>query len=279
MIDIGGQLPDLSITVRNAAGVPENATSCTLTITLPDLTTVTPAVSNPSAGVYTASYLTVQAGRHHARWVTTGSNADAKGYDYDVQPADAGGIVSLGEVKTHLGKTSSTDDEQLREFIAAATVIIEDDPEIGIGPVVIRTFVERHYPGWSLSLWRTPVVSITSVDPWLNWGVSYNPSDLIFDPDTGIVEVKSGLPFFGGPLKVTYKAGRTVIAANVTLGAKEMIKHWWEGQRRGSQPGSRGMGSRAGTSTGETYVTSSGYLIPNRVAQMLRAMRTPAGFR
>ena len=65
----------LSMTVRNSSGNPANATAVALTITLPNATTVTPAVTNAATGVYTAAYTPTMAGRHMARWVATGTNA------------------------------------------------------------------------------------------------------------------------------------------------------------------------------------------------------------
>ena len=49
-IDIGDPLPNLAVLVENPPGTPVNVGTMTLTITLPDLTTATPAVSNPSTG-------------------------------------------------------------------------------------------------------------------------------------------------------------------------------------------------------------------------------------
>ncbi|MCZ0996356.1 hypothetical protein O1L44_29875 [Streptomyces noursei] len=70
-----GATARLSAECRDAGGTLTNATTVTLTITLPDGTAVTPAVTNPpaTAGQYSADYTAVQAGRHSLRWVFTGA--------------------------------------------------------------------------------------------------------------------------------------------------------------------------------------------------------------
>lgn len=266
MYDLGTSVA-IATTVTDAAGVETTAATAVLTITLPDGTTATPAVGTPTdAGRYLVTYVPTQPGRHVVRWVFT--NPDAAVTDvFDVEPADPGFIVSLADARTHLNLRSSTNDDELRSFIAAATEVIEKDPDIGVGPVVVRTYTEQASAGRCLTLWRTPVVSITSVEPYQTVGTSYDPAGLVFDSVTGIVERSDGLWFTGGPFSVTYKAGRSVVPANIRLAALEMIKHWWESQRGPA------VGARPPVS-GEPVVTvSSGYAIPTRCAQMLRAFK------
>ncbi len=96
----------LSILIRDAAGQPANAGAVTLTITLPDGTTVTPGpIASTTPGVYDYDYVTVQAGRHGVRWVATGANAAAFTDAFDVQPADGSPWISLADVKDHLKRS------------------------------------------------------------------------------------------------------------------------------------------------------------------------------
>src|SRR5206468_2941706 len=98
-----------------------------LTVTLPDGTTVSPAVTNPPAetGRYRCDYPTVQAGRHLVRWTST-TPTSAYTDMFDVRPTAPPLIVSLADMKQHLGKSDPGDDEELREFIEAATAVIEE---------------------------------------------------------------------------------------------------------------------------------------------------------
>ena len=72
-----GDVANLTITVRNSSGVAANAGSVACTITQPDGTSSTPAVSNTGTGTYSAGFTPTQAGRHLIRWVATGANASS----------------------------------------------------------------------------------------------------------------------------------------------------------------------------------------------------------
>ena len=66
---LGGPVP-LTFTLTDASGNPVNAVSTqpVLTLTLPDQTTTTPAVSNTGTGIYTATYKTTEVGHHLVSW-------------------------------------------------------------------------------------------------------------------------------------------------------------------------------------------------------------------
>src|SRR4051812_2397971 len=113
-----GDLYRCSWTNISPSGGNVNAGSVTLTITLPDQTSVvvTP-VSPTTTGVYQYDYQTVQAGRHLARWVGTGANPGAQPEEFDVRPANPGYIISLGDVRQQLNLTTTVNDEELRYSI------------------------------------------------------------------------------------------------------------------------------------------------------------------
>src|SRR3954468_24475028 len=72
--DIADSVP-IAWDVRDAAGVLTNASTVALTVTLPDGTTVTPAVPAPSiAGEYRVTYIPALEGRYEWREVTTVPN-------------------------------------------------------------------------------------------------------------------------------------------------------------------------------------------------------------
>lgn len=258
MIDLGDVYP-LTLDIADAGGNPADATTVVLTITLPDLTTDTPAVQHPETGRYQVDYPTEQAGRHTARWVATGDNAGAYAEVFDVREATPGYIVSLADAKRHLNQdlTTTTFDEELRRFIEAATPVVEDV----VGPVVVRSYTEVHSSGAFLVLGNTPVVSLTSLVPVLTGGTTYQVADVDVDSEVGVVRRLDG-GVFCGPLRSSYKAGRAIVPANITQGAKEVIRHMWDTQRGHS-------GARPGFGEEEFVQTGSGFTIPRRVMELL----------
>lgn len=137
-------------------------------------------------------------------------------------------VLFLHEAKEQLDKTTTADDAEIMDFIEATTFLVEGF----IGPIRPTAFVEKHPSGGDyLLLFRMPVLSVTSVEPWFDSGTSYAPGDLVVDTETGRVYRKNGLCFTGGPFKVTYSAGRTAVPANVRLAARMIIGHLWETQR------------------------------------------------
>ncbi|MFD0885364.1 hypothetical protein ACFQ08_12480, partial [Streptosporangium algeriense] len=118
--------------------------SIALTIRLPDGTTDGP-LTPPADGVglYHYDYVSSQAGRHVARWTTTGP-VTATEEPFDVAPMWDAGIVSLAEAKNHLNITSTADDAELAEVIRAVTPVVERHA----GAVVRRTYTEERPGGY-----------------------------------------------------------------------------------------------------------------------------------
>lgn len=259
MYDLGDTV-GLAATLRDSAGALANASTVVLTITKPDGTTETPSVTNPpaSTGLYTKDYVPAAAGRYVARWTFTTPTA-AYVDTFDVREADPGYIVSLADAKAHLNITSTTHDEELRRFIESATKTCE----FFCGPVVPRTYVERVPSCAWMLLKRTPVVSLTSVVPWRTAGTTYTVGDLVVEEDTGRVERLDGGVFTGGPFRVTYKAGQSVIPSNITEAALIIIAHSWDTQR-GQQNRPRAGGMDA------SIVPGLGYAVPNRALEKLQ---------
>lgn len=258
MIDLGDVHP-LTIDIADADGAAANATTVTLTITLPDLTTATPSVSNPTTGRYQYDYPTTQSGRHVARWVATGSNAGSYVEQFDVRETSPGYIVSLADAKRHLNIPlgDSTSDEELRGFIEAATPVVEDV----VGPVVARAYTEVHASGSLLVLGYSPVITLTSLVPVLTNGTTYEVADMDVDSEVGVVRRLDGGRFCG-PIRVVYRAGRVIVPANISQGAKEVIRHMWDTQRGHS-------GARPGFGEEEFVTTGSGFTVPRRVMELL----------
>ncbi|MEU7400713.1 hypothetical protein [Streptomyces sp. NPDC044948] len=273
MIDLGAAVR-LIASCTDAGGVPANADSVTLTLTLPDGTTTSPAVTNPPTvvGQYSVDYTATQPGRHTVHWQFAGPAA-AYADVFDVRPTDPGFLFSLADAKKHLNVAagSTGDDDEIRDWSAATTWIVEHF----VGPVARRSVTERHSftTADTRVLRHTPAIALTSVVPVLAGGHSYDPADLDLDPDTGIVQRLDGGVLYG-PLRFNYTAGRAQVRANITGAGRIILQHLWRTQR-GSARGPVIAG-------GDDYAVSEpvagiGYAIPNRALELLEPDRLPPG--
>ncbi|CAL9302775.1 hypothetical protein [Streptomyces sp. SudanB91_2054] len=266
---------DLGATVRltgecrDPDGTLATAASAVVTITLPDETAVTPAVTEDpdKPGTYRADYVTTTPGRHTVRWVWTGPAA-AYTDVFDVQEEAPPAILSLRDARKHLNRVSTTDDDELRFWNNATTRAVE----YFVGPVAARSFTEEHQvrDARTVVLHRTPVLAVTAVTSLLTGGVAYAVNSLHVDRDTGeVLRLDGGR--LTGRLRFTYRAGRTVIPENITAGARIILEHLWLTQR----------GSGGGLAGGGQDVTEPipglGYAIPNRALQLLEPDRLPPG--
>jgi len=205
------------------------------------------------------------AGRHTGV-ITTTSPVTTRGFTFDVAPTPTTGVISLAVAKRHLNMDPAitTDDDELLDFILAATDIIESK----VGAVVVRPITrERHNAGGSLWLRNLPVVTVTSILPWLTFGVGYSVAQVTWDNESGRVERLDGYPFVGGPFSVNYTAGRPVVTASITLGAKQIIEHLWETQRGGMTFA----GAGPGPAEDDVMFAIRGkeYTVPRRVLEAL----------
>lgn len=277
-IDLG-DLCRLSMTLTSPAGGLVNAGVMTLTITLPDDTTVvvTP-ITSVTTGQYQYDYQTTQAGRHVAHWVGTGANPGAYADIFDVRTASPGYLVSLAAMKNQLKITNTADDEDLRGFIEAATGAVE---RIRNETIVRRTFTDEIYLAeyfrgigqvansampygidtarFRVAVAHAPALSLTSVvraDNTMTWDVT----NLHLDPD-GIIDVMFG-PTLVGHILVTYVAGYRIVPESFTKAAEFIVQHLWQ-TRRGSKGGPRVGGVET------TVVPGIGFAVPNQAIELL----------
>lgn len=262
MIDLGDPWPNLSVTIYNAAGVPENATAVVLTITLPDGTTATPSVTAAGSGVYTASYTPTLPGRYSARWVATGTNASAYTDAIDVDEAAPTGIVSLADTKSALGITTTTNDEKLRRYIDAATDFIESR----IGPVVRRTITQVVTPSRDGTIFLDgPVLSLTSMTDTYGYGYTYNVANYLPGAD-GTVTPLANVSSNGHPVTVTYVGGRAIVPALIQQAAFDYIRWMWETQRGATALPAPG---------GDDFEVAAPATVPYRILQALEPYTLP----
>jgi hypothetical protein len=174
--------------------------------------------------------------------------------------------LTLADAKTHLNITTPDSDVELQVMIDSAEAVIAGL----IGPLtstVTTSVVDGR--GSVLVLPVTPVISLTSITGAA--GDSVTTANLSIIPP-GIVAYNMmgtndpGLFFFPSRwYTVVYNAGRTTVPADLLLAIKELLRHLWQTQRGGAvRPGS-------GPDT-----QSPGYLIPNRVAELLGPYLQPS---
>jgi hypothetical protein len=264
-IDIGAAYL-IAFDVRDDGDVLAHANTVTLTVTLPDGTTATPGITDAVAGQYRLTYLPVMAGRYQWAAVTTVPNT-SWGDTFNVRAYAS--LISLAEVKAHLNITGTGSDDELRNFLAGATELIETK----VGPCVRRTVTSRIAAsnGGSIALPVYPVLSVTSVTSTTPGGPTWTTAQLDVDGDAGIVSVLPTAPaFWWGPWDVVYVAGRQVIAERFLHAAKELLRHLWETQRGAAAP--------SVLQGEEIFTTSAGFAfsVPRRVLELLEADMTPA---
>lgn len=263
MFDLGDVVP-LVFNTTDGDGNPANAGAVVLTVGKPDGTSATPAVTNPSTGRYEVDFTAALEGLHTVRWVATGVNASAYQDVFNVREM-TDQVISLAAARNQLRLAGAGSDDDLRTFIAAATVAIEDH----IGKKLIRRTItaERNYGvDGVLILQRSPVLSLTSVST-LDGATTWNVNDLDVDGDTGIVTSLSG-PRLVGNLKTTYMVGMRVIAANHLMAARFIVEQLWQTMRpfagNANLPAGAledSLDSRAGGLVG--------FAIPNRALELL----------
>lgn len=118
--DVGDELL-ISHEVRDHDGDLVNAATVVLTVTLPDLTTVTPTVTTPPerTGVYEATYTLVAPGRHLFEWQTTDPDTASSEALFAVEP---GALPTVPEVREYLGSSADQWTEpELAGALAAET--------------------------------------------------------------------------------------------------------------------------------------------------------------
>lgn len=260
--DIGDSVP-IAVDVKDTSGNLTNASAVTLTITLPDGTTTSPVVTNPPAvmGEYRYTYVPTVQGRHVWNVVTTTPNT-AYGDVFEVRETPSPAIISLADAKAHLNipATSTSFDEELREYLEAVTSIVESY----VGPIVTRSYTRRinmRYRRY-VHLPHTNVTAITGLTLVSDGSTPIILSDLTVDYTTGIVSFKTvGGIFPYNDMDITYTVGRTYVKPNWTLAAQMILDHLWETQL-GNLPSVQG--------DDQGYVpTGSGYLVPYRAIGLL----------
>jgi hypothetical protein len=269
MYDVGDIYP-ATVTVRDAAGSPVNASAMTFTFTAPDGTSSSPAPVNSAVGQYSYDLPITQYGLHRFRAVST-SPATAYSDVFSVADATWPAFVGLTEVKDHLNipQATTTQDEELRAFILSASEVVESI----VGSVSRRTVVETHTGRGqqAIMLRERPALSITSVT---EDGVTLPATGSYSVSDAGVLSRTCGYrgscwPRGVNNVVVTYVAGRTAVPWAVLDATRELIRINWRPQQGGNysvfdQGRSDDFGQAA--AAGEVRL---GFFVPNTVMQRL----------
>lgn len=184
-------------------------------------------------------------------------------------------IVTLADAKTHLNITSTTNDDELTRFIAAAQSVVENE----IGSVDPVQYTEVHNGGSPVIVtYHAPVISVDSLSEYAgntvyaltNQPVGFSTSPwgyTLDDPLSGRITRRGAgsypMPFLGGEnaVTITYTAGRTTVPASVQLATLIIIAQLWQTQRGTASLPTLGGGDMSGTPVST--------LIPAMAAELL----------
>ena len=265
MISAGGMYA-AAFDVFDESGVLTHASTVTLTITLPDGTSVTPAITDPSVpGQYRLAWQTTVPGRHTAHAATTGP-VTSWDDEFDVAATPWPAMVSLADAKSQLNMdvTDHRFDDELRDFIAGVTGAVEDYKH---ETIVRRTVTDQLNLRGDGKFWirSAPVISLTSVTSW-DGAVTWDVTQMRVSP-AGLVRVMAGPPVTG-LADVIYIAGLLQIPARYKRGALVVLQHAWETQRGPGTAASGVIGSEERFQQPGEYFT-----IPNKAREWLGSPR------
>jgi hypothetical protein len=225
-----------------------------LTVTPPAGAALTPTPEYLDVGEYAATFVPTVPGRYVYRWAATGAVSASRADVVNVRAAaEPVALISLDELKSFLNKDDVAEDDELREFIDTASLVVEEYT----GQVwARRTLVEDVYVFGGVAHLRPPVNTVTSV-------AALDGSELalpgLIDGFTGAA---SGMT--NGWARVTYTAGPAEVPEHVQTATAIIAAHLWTTQRPATPaaPGFGGVDAVAVT-------PGRGYLIPNQAAQLL----------
>ena len=214
----------------DANGVLAHATTVTLTITLPDGTTATPAIGDTAVpGQYRLAYQTTIPGRYTAHAVTSGPVASWDD-EFDAAPTPWPTMVYLADAKSQLNMdvTDHRFDDELRDFIASATGAAEPYKH----EVIVRRTVTDELDLPRLGWYGYAYGGLRRQKFWLHFAPGDLPDlrDLLGRRErrgmsprcgaapSGVVRVMNGPPV-SGIVVVTYIAGYSRIPPHYKRGA------------------------------------------------------------
>ena len=265
-----GEVIVRSVQLTDATGVAVDADSLpTWSVVLPDGTAgISPTVTHGATGEYYVNYPTVQAGLNADIWTATVSTLPVKvGPDtFHVRPASPAPLLGMAECRTVLGLGLDTSrDEMVREYLEAATELIEDH----VGQSYRRrTIVETHDGGRvALLLRRGPVQSITSVT---ENGASIPSTAWVLDTSADLLyrgTILAPFPWITGTqnVVVTFVTGAASVSARVRQACRVTLQHIWA-----TQGGASGSPNRSTAMSLDEYAPGgTGWSLPRAAEELL----------
>lgn len=284
----------LTFLLTDAGGNPADPASIqpVCTVTLPDQTTASPAVTHTGTGTFISTGPATQAGHYLVAWSCTDATSPGGFTDaYDIRALAETSLLSLADAKRALriAASDTSEDDFVTEFCRSVTSIVE----WWCGPVNVQPVTERlPAGGLTIQLSKPPVISLTAwttipaglatagiavpnppspMFPTRVFGVSYPLTQLYADPVLGTVTHTSGLPFYYGEYIWSYTAGRPVVPDCISSGFKAILRHIFGMERGGVSSGALGAGDET------TTLTPMGYAVPNRALELMAAERPGGG--
>ena len=254
----------------DSSGAAVNPGTVTLSITLPDATTVSVTTSTAVTGTYTASYLPTQVGRHILAWSATGSWPQAYSDIFEIRDINDIGIVGYDEALEYLNiPASSANENEVRRFIDAAT----DLAETYVGQVLgRRTFTNELYDGGTefIRIRNPKAISITSVYengalvPSSNYVLDYTGQRL-YRIGSGTLYATNSYGYWTqgmNNVQITYVAGYVNPPMSAKQGVLEILRHLWQTQRGSMNVMGRNI-------AGDELYNAPTYSLPRRAMELL----------
>lgn len=162
------------LTVTDTAGALTAATVA-VTVTSPTGAATSPAVTNPSLGVYTTTVALSENGQWTATWTVSGAVTGVESQYADVRAGNGG--VTLARVKKALGITVADDDDELQDLIDEALSYYES-LGFALGGGTVR--LSGGHSSLYLPLNATRVTAASYTD-----GTVIDVADLVFTATSG----------------------------------------------------------------------------------------------
>lgn len=142
-------------------------------------------------------------------------------------------MIDLAQAKRHINETSTTYDAEIQDHLDVAVAVVE---EIIDGPVGQRTITaEIHHPdSGRIWLYKTPVISVSSITSVYGYTATYTVSNYTVDSLSGEVIPNYGVSTFTYPVAVTYVAGRTSSDPRIDRAVLDLFRINWRPQQGGN---------------------------------------------
>lgn len=164
-------------------------------------------------------------------------------------------FATLADVKRHLGKTATVDDDELQDMLDAATERVQSLIGTSFDAVAVTERVAVH--GGTVVLSRRPAAGSVTLNGGGITGFTVNAAaGLLYDV----------YPGGAYPVTATYTAAASTVPASVQLATAIIAAHLWETQRGPAGPVG---GPLQEPGSDQPFGNGAGFAIPNRAKELL----------